>query len=130
MSSMSWVVTLQISGFPAISVSRAPTEVEAVDHVEASIAPGDKAKVVEIQPGALSQVSVLLIKSSSYGPHLTFKVSDGTTDSAPIVLDGPQLFSGGGIALFGLAPHQLKFTNTSADKPAALEIHVVRDATP
>jgi len=130
MSSMSWSVTLQVSGNPAISVSRAPIEVEATDRTEVTIAPGDADKVVEIQPSALGSLHLLLIKSSSYGPHLSFKANDGAADSAAVVLDSPQIFSSSGIALFGLAPRRLKFSNTSTDKPAALEIHVARDATP
>jgi hypothetical protein len=132
MSSVSWSITLQVSGSPAVSVARAPIDVEATDRIEAVIAPGDTDKVLEIQPSSLSAVHLLLIKSSSYGDHITFKVSDGTgtVDSSPITLDSPQLFSGGGVAVFDRAPHQLKFTNTSTDKPAAVEIHVARDATP
>lgn len=130
MGSMSWSVTLQVSGSPAVSVSRAPTDVEAIDRVEAVIAPGDNDKVLDLQPGGLDAIHVLLIKSSSYGSHISFKASDGATDSDAVVLDSPQLFSGGGVALFGVAPRQLKFTNTSVDKTAAVEIHVARDATP
>jgi hypothetical protein len=130
MSSMSWSVTVQVSGNPAISVSRAPIDVEATDRTEVNIAPGDTDKVVEIQPSALGALHLLLIKSSSYGAHLSFKANDGAADSAAVVLDSPQLFSSSSIALFGLAPRRLKFTKTSTDKPAALEIHVARDATP
>jgi len=105
-------------------------DVEATDRIEVLIAPGDTDKILQIQPGGLAAVQLVLIKSSSYGNHLTFKASDGTTDSAAVTLDGPQLFSGGGVALFGVAPHQLKFANSSTDKPATVEIHVARDATP
>jgi hypothetical protein len=77
----------------AISVSRAPIDVEATDRTEVNIAPGDTDKVVEIQPSALGALHLLLIKSSSYGAHLTFKANDGAADSAAVVLDSPQLFS-------------------------------------
>jgi hypothetical protein len=131
MSTMSWSVTLQVSGNPAVSVSRPSIDIEAVDRTEVTIAPGDTDKVVEIQPSAAGALYLLLIKSSSYGPHLTFKANDGTTDSASaVVLDSPQLFSGGSIALFGVAPRRLKFSNSSTDKPGTLEIYVARDATP
>jgi hypothetical protein len=100
MSSLSWSVTVQVSGSPAISVTRAPIEVEATDPIEAVVAPGDSDKVLQIQSGGLSAIYVLLIQSSSYGTHLSFKVSDGAADSSPLVLDSPQLFSGGGVALF------------------------------
>jgi hypothetical protein len=130
MSSVTWSVTLQISGNPTVSVSQSPIQVQANDRIEALIAPGDTDKVLLIQPSGLAAVHLLLIKSSSYGSHLTFKAGDGTTDSKAVTLDGPQLFSGGGVALFGVAPHQLKFTNSSTDKPATVEINVARDATP
>jgi len=130
MPSMSWSVTLQISGSPALAVARAPVDVEAVDRIEAVIAPGDNNKVLDIQPGGLGAIHVLLIKSSSYGPHMSFKVSDGVADSNSVVLDSPQLFSGGGVALFNLAPRQLKLSNSSTDQSATVEILVARDATP
>jgi hypothetical protein len=105
-------------------------EVEATDRIEVSIQPGDTDKVIDLQPGENSAMHLLVIKSSSYGAHLSFKVGDGTTDSPSLTLDSPQIFSGGGIALFGVAPRQIKFTNTGSDKPAVVEVLAARDATP
>lgn len=130
MATISLMVTLQVAGSPAISIAGLPVASEAIDKIEATIAPGDTDKVLDIQPGGLNAVQLLVVKSSSYGAHLSFKASDGATDSGKVVLDGPQLFSGGGVALLGVAPKQCKFTNTSADKPANVEIYVARDATP
>jgi hypothetical protein len=128
MISVSWSITLQVTGNQALSVTRAPLDVQAIDRIEAVIAPGDSDKPLQIQPGGLAAIRLLLVTSSSYGSHISFKVSDGASDSAAVTLDSPQLFSGGGIAIFTVAPHQLKFTNTSTDKPATVQIYVARDA--
>jgi hypothetical protein len=130
MATLTWSMTVQVSGSSSISISRAPIAVEATDRIEVLIAPGDTAKVVEIQPGVAAAVHALVVTSTSYGSHLKFVVNDGTTDSSAVTLDSPQVFSGGSIAVFGVAPRRLKFTNTSADKPATVEVLVARDATP
>jgi len=130
MATLTWSITLQVSGSSSIALSRAPVAVEATDRIEVAIAPGDSDKVVDIQPGAVAAIHVLLITSSSFGAHLSFKVSDGTTDSPAVTLDSPQIFSGGSVALFGVAPRRLKFSNTSVDKPATVDVLVARDATP
>jgi len=129
MITMNWTVTLQITGSPTIATASPTAIIQAVDRIEAVIAPGDADKVLEVQPGAAAEVRLILVKSTRYGSDLSFKVSDGATDSDAVTLDTPQLFSGGAVALFGLAPQQLKFTNTGAD-PATVEIHVARDAAP
>ncbi len=130
MAAMSWSVNIQISGGPGISASAASQPIEATDRVEVVIAPGDTDRVVDLQPGAATAIRLLMIKSSRYGDDLAYTVSDGTDDSDPITLDGPQIFTAGSAALFGVAPRQLKFTNTNADHAAAVEIFVARDATP
>ena len=130
MATLSWSLTIQVSGGAAVILSRPTMEVEATDRIEVSIQPGDADKVIDLQPGGSSAMHLLVIKSSSYGEHLSFKVGDGTTDSPPLTLDSPQVFSSGSVALFGVAPRQMKFTNTSSDKPASVEILVARDATP
>ena len=72
-----------------------------------------------------------MIKSNRYDAAFSFKVSDGPTNSAPVTLDGPQVFTGGSVALFGRAPRQLKFSvNASSNQTAIVEIFVARDATP
>jgi hypothetical protein len=129
MITMNWTVTLQISGSPTIATASPTATIQAVDRIVAVVEPGDADKVLEVQPGAATEVHLLLVKSTRYGSDLSFKVSDGATDSDVVTLDTPQLFSGGAIALFGLAPQQLKFTNTGAD-PATVEIHVAREAAP
>lgn len=135
MATLSWSLTVQISGSAAVTLSRPSMETEAIDRIEVEIQPGgtgDSGKIVDLQPGESSAVQLLVIKSSSYGPHLRFSVSNGVATDPPssaVILDSPQIFSGGGIALFGVAPRQLRFTNSSSDRPARVEILVARDAT-
>jgi len=104
--------------------------VEATDRIEVTIDPGDTDKVVDIEPGGAASIQLRLVKSTRYGTPFSFKASDGSTDSSAVTLDGPQVYIGGSVALFGLDPHQLKFTNTSPDQSAAIAIFVARDATP
>jgi hypothetical protein len=130
MANMSWSVSVQISKGPTVTAAGPPRTIEATDRVEVSLAPGDADKVVDLQPGDATAIRLLLIKSTRYGADLSFKASDGATDSAKVVLDGPQLFTTGGAALFGMPPQKLKLTNTSADQTADVEIFVARDATP
>lgn len=130
MANISWNVNIQVSGGPAITASVAAQPVEATDRIEVTLSPGDADKVVDIQPSAANAIHLLMIKSDRYGAAFSFKASDGGADSLAVTLDGPQVFTGGTVALFGRAPRQLKFTNTSPDQTATLEIFVARDATP
>jgi len=130
MASMSWKVDIQIAGSAPITAATAAQPVEATDRVEVTVDPGDADKVVDIQPGGAAAIQLLLIRSNRYGDEFSFKASDGSGDSAAVTLDGPQVYTGGGIALFGLDPHQLKFTNASPDQSADIAIFVARDATP
>lgn len=130
MPSMSWNVNIQIAGSAPITAPTAAQPVEATDWVQVTIDPGDADKVVDIQPGGAAAIQLLLVKSNRYGTPFSFKASDGSTDSSAVTLDGPQVYTGGSIALFGLDPRQLKFTNTSPDQSADVAIFVARDATP
>lgn len=130
MANISWVVNVQVDGRVAMSASTAAETAEAIDSLQVTIAPEDTDKVVDLMPGPGSAVKLLIIKSSRYGDDLEFKASDGTSDSDPVTLTAPQVYAGGSVALFGLNPNQLKFTNTSATKGADIAIFVARDATP
>jgi hypothetical protein len=130
MSIISWGVTVQVDGRVQMSASTAAHPAEAIESLQVTIEQGDTDKVVYLMPGAATSVHVLVIKSTFYGEELTFKASDGSTDSDPVTLSSPQAYSSGSVALFGLDPNQLKFTNTSADQSANVAIFVARDATP
>lgn len=132
MANISWGVTVQVDGRVQMSASTAAHPAEAIESLLVTIAPGDTDTVVNLMPGAGASVHVLIIKSSFYGEsgELTFKVSDGATDSDPVTLNAPQTYTSGSVALFGLDPNQLKFTNSSATESANVAIFVARDATP
>ncbi|TBW12966.1 hypothetical protein E0E50_01475 [Azotobacter chroococcum subsp. isscasi] len=113
----------------SISIPESDIKVEATDYLEVEVSPGGLD--VDIQPGKAEAIRLLVIKSSVYS-DLEFTVNDGAGDSSAIVqLDGPQIFSGGAMALFDVAqPKRLTFTNKSQDTAAKVEIFVGRDATP
>lgn len=131
MANVSWSISIQVAGGPTVTAVEGPIAAEATDRIEVSIAAGDVDKEVNLQPGPVSGIYLLLIKSSQYGDgtEITYKVSDGTTDGAAIELAGPQFYSGGAGVHLGLDPLSLKFSNTSAH-PANIEIFIARDATP
>jgi hypothetical protein len=136
MASVSYGISVQVDGGPQIAVTKSRT-VEAYEKVDVAIEPGGggaSAVTVDVQPGNAPQVVMMLIRSSVYGPELTYRASDGSTDSAEIALTEPQFFLGAAVGLFGVAPKQLKFKNTfasgDATKKAAIEVFVGRDATP
>lgn len=129
MADMTWTVSVQMSGGTTLTAAVAKQSVEATDSIEVTLAAATTDRVVQIQPGKAATIRLLVIKSSTYGSDLTYKVSDGASDSNAVPIDAPQVFSGGSVALFGVDPHQLKLSNAS-DKEVTALIFVARDATP
>lgn len=130
MAKISWSVNVKLNNAPAIAASAVVETAEATDRIEVDIVAGDEDKEVDIQPGAAAAIQLLVIMSNRYGAELGFKASDGGSDSPEVILDGPQIFTGGSVGLFGLTPLKLKLTNRSRDQDAHVEIFVARDATP
>lgn len=132
MTTINATASFQVPGGPTLALT-STIAVEAYDRIDVTVNPGDSGKQVEIQPGSASQIRLLVIKASLYGAKLSYVVGNGSTDSTPVILDGPQLFIGkGGVSLFGVDPKVIKFSNTETDsaKAAQIEILVGRDATP
>jgi hypothetical protein len=127
MPKLNWSMTLQVAGGPTITAGQDALNFEAVDRIDVAIEAGDTDQVVHIQPGAASSVHLLVVTADVYGDKLSFKASDGTTDSAKVVLDAPQLYAGGATSLLGTDPKQLKLTNAGTD-PAHVTVFVARDA--
>lgn len=126
-STVNLSLRVSVASGPSISISKALT-VEAYDKIDVTVAAGDSDKVVEIQPGASSQVQILLIKASEYGADLKYKVHDAAATA--IVLDQDHLYLGQGqVGLLGTQIDKLLFTNNLA-KDVTIEILVGRDATP
>ena len=142
MANINLGIDADVIGGPHITVSRSQS-VEAYDKISVVINVGDTDKVVDIQPGNADKVSLLMITSNLYS-NVSYKASNGTTDSALITLNEPHLYFGSGMmSLFTVAPKSLKFTNSNTDpskkastieidpsKKASIEILIGRDATP
>lgn len=133
MSAVNFALSLQVQGGPQISVAN-PVTVEAYDLTKIALDPDSAEHQVQIQPGGAASVSVLLIKSSRYAPEITYKVSDGSADSAELKLTQPHCYTAGMIDLFKVdPPTTLKFKNALANTPVnkiEIEVFVGRDATP
>jgi hypothetical protein len=127
-ATLNWSISVQVTGGPTINAAQSGIQVEAVDRIDVTIAPGAADEVVHIQPGAANTVHLLAVVSDVYDAALTFKASDGNKDSAKVALDAPQVYSGGAAILFGADPLQLKVTNGGAN-PANLTVFVARKAT-
>lgn len=128
MPEMTWTLSVKVSGGPSLTAAADKQDVEATDSLEIVVAAGAADKVVDLQPGTADDLRLLVIRSSSYGGDLTYKVSDGATSSDVIALDAPQVFSGGNAGLFGRDPLKLEFSN-SGDEDVTVQILVARDAT-
>lgn len=129
MGTMSWKISVTPPSGGGITADAVEEEVEATDRIEVTIDAGAVAKAVEVQPGGAADIQLLLIKSNLYSKDIQFFATDSGHDSPPIKLTSPQLFTAGGIALFGDAiPTTLKFTNSTSD-PVDVMIFVARKAT-
>lgn len=129
MPELMWTVSVRLDQGTALTVAAPGETVEGVDTVEVTLASGAADVVVDIQPGEAAAIRLLAIKASTYSEDLSYVASDGSSDASALTLDGPHLFSAGSVALFGLAPRQLKFSNASPDE-ITVRVFVARDATP
>lgn len=139
MVTINLALNVQVVGGPNVLISKAKS-VEAYDNIEVGVAGNTTDQVVEIQPGAASRVSFLLIQSSLYSQagaaqKFTYKVGDGVNpDSTAIELDEPHFYLGvGAVSVLNIAPKLLKFSSTYPASPtnkATVSILVGRDATP
>ena len=127
MAKLTWSITMQVAGGPTMSFGQDGLNVEAFDRIDVKIGAGDADKAVQIQPGAAGNVRVIVVASDVYSDQLSFKASDGTTDSAKVVLNAPQLYAGGAAALFATDPKQLKLSNAGT-AAANVTVFVARDA--
>lgn len=137
MAAITVSVSAQIKSGPQMSF-RQEVPAEAYDKIEVTVPPGGQEVSVNVQPGSLEQVSLLMIQSSLYSSanDAAQKISYGITE-ANINLDQPQVFLGAGaISILGSAPQTLKFkndypvdqANANANK-AVIQILVGRKAT-
>jgi hypothetical protein len=131
MSRITTTISVSIAGGQTVSASSGVIEAQATDRIDIALEPDDAEVTVDLQPGASSQLHVLLLSSTFYSPDLTYVFSDGTTDAAiTLTLDGPQLFSAGNLGAIGVNPTQIKLTMAASGKAANVSMFVARDATP
>lgn len=124
---LNWTFTAQVQGGPKI-VTTQNLEIDAYDKIEMDVANDGSGNTVDIQPGADTDVLLLVITSNLYGEDLTYKAKDGGSESSEIPLTAPQIFSGtGAVGLMGVAPKQLVITNNLADA-ATVQVLVGRKA--
>lgn len=129
MASISWGVTVRLDGREVAAAASQPGDAEAVQHLEVTVPSGGDPHAVELFPGSASSVQLLLLNPRRQGAALSFVAGDGDTESAEVALDVPQVYSGGSVALFGVAPNRLTLRNDD-DDPVTVDIFLARDATP
>lgn len=120
MATISWSLDIEVQNGPKLAGTQV-VPVDAYDSTQVTIAP-TKDSTIDVQPGTVSFVAIV---ADRYTPNLTYVVNGGT---AHIVVDGPQVLSGGAVALLGLgtaSPATLKFTNSDT-KPVSVQVLVGR----
>ncbi len=126
-------IKLSLVGGPEWNIEHRQT-IDAYDIVEVILDPGTTDRVVELQPAPAPRINLFAIQSSLYGAEITFKSTDGGSDSSAIALLGPQIYGNGGAALFSVVPRSIKLSNSHAaadlTKRARVQILIGRDATP
>ncbi len=127
-------INIAVNGGPTLAVN-STENVEAYDVIEVTI-PANADRTVQLQPASAARVNLLLIQSDLYGSAITYRATDGTTDSDAVELLGPQLFGRGVLALFGTEMLSLKLVNThpvpaagAPSRDAHVQILVGRRAT-
>ena len=128
MPELSRTVSVKVSGGASVTATADKQTVEATDSLEIVVPAGATDQIVDLHPGAVKNLRLLVIQASAYGTDLTYKVSDGTDRSGPVALDAPQVFSGGSASVFGHDPLKLELSN-AGNTDATVRILVARDAT-
>ncbi|MCL4436303.1 MAG: hypothetical protein M1503_02930 [Thaumarchaeota archaeon] len=126
--SVRWSFNLSVDGGPTKTLAGS-FDADGVDMLSVTIAKNTVSdESVEVQPGDLSDVKLLYIKSSLHD-DVSYKLSDGTTDSDSIVLDTDHVLNSSEIVkVIGTAPKIIKFQNSNTTTDANIEILVARSA--
>lgn len=135
---LTWQFSADVTTLAGVQVISQPVDVEAVDQIVVSIAPGESDKVVGIQPNNNSPILLVVIKPGRLDPSLTVRFDDGAPQagggpihpnkSNPIPLGSPHVFTS--IATFYQNLKYLLFTNPANGQQTDVLIYVARDATP
>ena len=120
-------LSVQVVGGVSLPITGEVTP-EAYGKIQVAVTAGASDMEVNLQPGGANLAEFLLIKSTSYGSALTYKVNDAAATA--IALDGPHVFIGkGAVGILDSAPTKLFFSNGLA-QDVTVDILIGRDATP
>jgi hypothetical protein len=131
-TNISWKLNVEIQSGPNIIITNT-VQADAYDRIEVKIpdsTAAPTATTVDVQPGVVGKVKLLLIRSTKYGNNLKYKVHDNTTPER-VLNDAVFLVGAGSLDLLEdpAAPlDKLLVTNTTG-QDAVLEIIVGRNAT-
>jgi hypothetical protein len=129
MPELNWSVSIQVSGGPNLTISALSEHVEAIDRITVDVEPGET--TLDLQPGSVGQIRLLVIESSAYADELTFFLLEGTTtwptNSGVPLNHGPQIYAASTGGLLGMDPKQLKLSNGTGAS-VTISIFVAREA--
>jgi hypothetical protein len=119
-------VNADVASGPKLKESRT-LDVDAYDKITVAVPDGTSDLEVDLQPGGVGSIQVLIVKSTAYGDALKYTVNADATDH---VLDQPHVLIGtGSVGLFGEEPTKLVFDN-ALGSDVQVQILIARDATP
>jgi len=121
-----WSLTVQAAGEAPVAIS-SQVQVDAYDRINVTVAQGAGDFEISVQPGGAGKVRLLLVRSSVYGPNLTYKVNAAANPAH--ALDDVLFLTGqGGVETLGFPPNSLLFSNTLG-QDATIDILVGRQAS-
>lgn len=133
-ATMSWQFSASVPSMASIHVICSPVEVEAVDQIAVTVAPGSEPGVIGLQPSGSNPIKLLVLQAGRYADNLSFAFSDAEGTSADtshvITLTAPQIFTASAMSAIFADPRFLRVTNPTGEKPLDISIFLVRDATP
>jgi hypothetical protein len=136
---MNWSLAVQIPGGPKMTRTGV-VSVTAYDKISAIVPAGGDATEVDVQPGDLTELKLLLVSVDPNGPVVTYCVNAAQPDPAKrIKLDGPLVLIGGGAVRLTatpdlgdptkiVAPQTIFFYNADTTTDAVVQILVGREA--
>lgn len=124
--SIKYSLNFQVVGGTSVPIS-SEIAVDAYEKIQVAVPAGATDLTINLQPDGANLAKLLLIKSSTYGDTLTYKVNTSTT---VIALNGPHIFIGSGaVSILNSSPTKLLLSN-GLTGDVTIDILLGRDATP
>jgi hypothetical protein len=119
-----WSIDVRVDGGPAMTAAPSKS-IGAYDKLQLTVPAADNGTSGEgsalIQPGTTEQVALLMITASRYSDaDLSYELGGET-----VALDGPQLYTGNMLSLFGSDPQEIEVIN-DLDTPVTISVLVGR----